>query len=90
VHGELRVRLGGIPIAGGAGLSMTGSQVDLAAAGTSAVFQGRIVSLQGSEFVARVTDPAGTVLNLHAQLQINNSSNTVTGSLTGSSAGGGA
>lgn len=88
VHGELRVRLGGVPIGGGAGLSMTGSQVDLAAAGTPAVFQGRIVSLEGSDFVARVTDGAGTVLNLHAQLQIDNSSNSVTGSLSGSRAGG--
>jgi hypothetical protein len=90
VHGELRVRLGGVPIAGGAGLSMTGSQVDLAAAGTPAVFQGRIVSLEGSDFVATVSDGAGTVLNLHARLVIDNSSNSVTGSLSGSSAGGGA
>jgi Ferric reductase like transmembrane component len=89
VHGDLRVRLGGQPVGGG-GLSITGSQVDLAAAGTPAVFAGRIVSLQGSDFVARVTDPTGTVLDLRAQLQIDTSNNTVTGSLSGAPTGGGA
>ena len=53
VHGRLRVRLGGVPIGGG-GLSMTGSQVDLAVAGQPSVLQGRIVSLQGEQFDARV------------------------------------
>jgi hypothetical protein len=87
VHGQLRVRLGGIPIGGGGGLSMTGSQVDLAVAGAPSVLQGRIVSLQGTQFLARVSDRAGTVLDLRASLQIDNSSNTVTGSLSGSPLG---
>ena len=39
---------------------MTGSQVDLALAGLPSVLQGRIVSLQGEEFVARVTNGSGT------------------------------
>jgi sulfoxide reductase heme-binding subunit YedZ len=84
VHGELRVRLGGIPIGGGSGLSMTGSQVDLAAAGAPSVLDGRIISLQGTQFLARVSDHAGTVVDLRASLQIDNSTNTVTGSLSGS------
>jgi hypothetical protein len=89
VHGELRVRLGGIPIGGGSGLSMTGSQVDLAAAGAPSVLEGRIISLQGTQFLARVSDHAGTVVDLRASLQIDNSSNTVTGSLSGSPLGSG-
>jgi Ferric reductase like transmembrane component len=89
VHGQLRVRLGGIPIGGGAGLSMTGSQVDLAAAGAPSALQGRIVSLRGTQFVARVSDRAGTVVDLRASLQIDNSSNTVTGSLSGAPVGSG-
>lgn len=87
VRGELRVRLGGVPIGGGAGLSMTGSQVDLALAGQPSVLQGRIVSLRGEEFDARVVEGNGTALDLHAQLQIDTGNNTVVGTLTGAPAG---
>jgi hypothetical protein len=89
VHGLLRVRLGGVPIDAGGGLSMTGSQVDLAPAGASSALVGRIVSLQGTAFTARVSDRAGTSLDLQANLQIDNSNNTLTGTLSGSPAGGG-
>ena len=84
VQGRLRVRLGGVPIAGGAGLSMTGSQVDLAVAGQPSVLQGRIASLRGEEFDARLTNGAGTTVDVHVQLQIDTNSNTVTGTLSGS------
>jgi hypothetical protein len=87
VHGLLRVRLGGVPIDAGGGLSMTGSQVDLAVAGQPSVLQGRIVALQGTEFTARVSDGRTTV-DLNAQLQIDNSNNTVTGTLSGVPASG--
>lgn len=87
VRGEMRVRLGGVPIDGGNGLSMTGSQVDLALAGQPTVFQGQIASLQGTEFTARVTDSAGHVLDLRGVLQVNTETNTVTGSLAGEPAG---
>ena len=83
VRGRLRVRLGGVPIDAGGGLSMTGSQVDLAVAGEPSALQGSIVSLQGEEFVARVRS-AGRSVDLHAQLQIDNNNNTVTGTLSGS------
>jgi hypothetical protein len=85
VQGRLRVRLGGVPIGGGSGLSMTGSQVDLAVAGERSVLQGRIVSLRGEEFNARLSD-GGTTVDIHAQLQIDTNSNTVTGTLSGSPA----
>jgi hypothetical protein len=86
VHGVLRVRLGGVPV-GGTGLSMTGSQVDFAPAGASTALQGRIVSLDGEEFLARVSDGSGTSLDLRSQLQIDNSADTVTGTLSGSPVG---
>ncbi len=86
VTGRLRVRLGGVPIDGGGGLSMTGSQVDLAVAGQPSVLQGRIVSLRGEEFDARVAG-GGTTLDVHAQLQINTDTNTVTGTLSGAPSG---
>ncbi len=85
VQGRLRVRLGGVPIAGGAGLSMTGSQVDLAVAGQPSVLQGRILALRGEEFDARLSNGAGTTVDVHVQLQIDTNNNTVTGTLSGSS-----
>ena len=83
MRGRLRVRMGGAPLEQG-GLSMTGSQVDLAAVGAPAVLQGRIVSLQGHQFVARVADGSGSVLDLRADLDVDSNSGVVSGTLTGS------
>jgi hypothetical protein len=85
VRGRLRVRIAGQPIGGG-GLSMTGSQVDLAAAGVPSVYQGTINSLQGTEFRARVADGQGSAVDLHVVLQIDTQSNQVTGTLSGAPA----
>ena len=85
IQGQLRVRLAGAPTQGG-GLSLTGSQVDLAAVGASSVMQGRILSLQGQQFVARVSDSAGSVLDLRANLNIDSQTGAVTGTLSGSPA----
>ena len=87
VSGRLRVRLGGVPVGGGSGLSMTGSQVDFAPAGAPAALQGRILSLEGEQFFARVSDGSGTVLDLRTQLQINNSAGTVSGTMSGAPVG---
>ncbi|MGZ4186477.1 MAG: ferric reductase-like transmembrane domain-containing protein, partial [Solirubrobacteraceae bacterium] len=78
-HGILRVRLAGAPEGGG--LSMTGSQVDLTAVGLRSALSGEIVSLDGSQFDARVKDSSGSQLLLHANLNIDNQVGTVTGSL---------
>jgi hypothetical protein len=86
-HGRLRVRLAGAPLDGG-GLSMTGSQVDLLADGLPSVLQGQIVSLQGTEFLARVTGGSGPALNLRANLNIDQSGG-VTGTLSATPAGSG-
>jgi hypothetical protein len=85
VRGRLRVRLGGVPIGGGGGLSMTGSQVDLALVGQRSVLQGRIDSLRGEEFDARLSN-GGSTVDIHAQLQIDTNNNTVTGTLSGAPA----
>jgi hypothetical protein len=85
VHGRLRVRLGGVPIGGGGGLSMTGSQVDLALAGQRSVLQGRINSLRGEEFDARLSN-GGSAVDIHAQLQIDTNNYTVSGTLSGAPA----
>ncbi len=86
-RGVLRVRIGGVA-AGGGGLSMTGSQVDLAAAGAPDVLEGRITSLQGQQFVARVRGADGTARDLEVSLNIDQQSNTATGSLQATPSGG--
>jgi methionine sulfoxide reductase heme-binding subunit len=85
-RGQLRVRLAGAPLGGG-GLSMTGSQVDLSAVGLASVLQGRILSLQGQQFLARVADRTGSVLDLHANLNIDSQTGAVTGTLSARPAG---
>jgi hypothetical protein len=86
--GHLRVRLAGEPTDGG-GLSMTGSQVDLTAVGVPSAFQGRIVSLAGQQFVARVSDRSGSVLDLNVNLNIDDATGNVTGTVVGRPLGGG-
>jgi ribosome-interacting GTPase 1 len=76
--GRLRVRIGGQPVGAG-GLSMTGSQVDLLTGGT--LFQGTVSSLRGQEFTARVRSADETRLLVDVDLQIDQSSNTVSGSV---------
>jgi methionine sulfoxide reductase heme-binding subunit len=85
-RGRLRVRLAGAPIAGG-GLSLTGSQVDLVADGLPSVMEGKIVSLRGTEFVARVLGSSGQTLDLHARLNIDDQTDVVSGDLTATPAG---
>jgi hypothetical protein len=85
ISGELRVRMAGAPLPG-AGLSMTGSEVQLTAVGLTSALQGTISRLNGDAFVARVSSAAGLTLQLHASLVIDPSSNTVTGTLTGAQA----
>ncbi len=87
-HGSLRIRLGGASDPAG-GVSMSGSQVDLIARGLDSVAQGRIVSLQGQQLVARVSDASGTVMDLRANFQIDQNTGAVTGTLTGVPLGGG-
>jgi sulfoxide reductase heme-binding subunit YedZ len=86
--GRLRIRLAGAPIAGG-GLSLTGSQVDLAPTHLPAVLEGRIVALQGQQFLARVAAASGPAFDLRARLSIDNQAGTVTGTLSGTPAGSG-
>jgi sulfoxide reductase heme-binding subunit YedZ len=78
--GRLRVRLAGSPVPGG-GLSMTGSQVDLIAAGLPSVMEGKIVSLRGEDFLARLQGAAGTALDARARLHIDTRTDDVSGEL---------
>ncbi len=74
------MRLAGAPIGTG-GLSLTGSQVDLLANGLPSVMEGRVISLQGQEFIARVAGSDGSTLTLHANLDLHGGNGSVTGTL---------
>jgi DMSO/TMAO reductase YedYZ heme-binding membrane subunit len=83
-RGRLRVRLAGAPIQGG-GLSLTGSQVVLQAAGLPTVMVGQVTSLAGQRFDARMRDASGHAFYLHTDLNINGANGTATGSVTANS-----
>ncbi len=83
--GEFRVRLAGEPAGGG--LSMTGSQVDLAVRGEPVVLTGSITQLQGEAFVARVASARHTPLQLTVHLHIDNQTGSVIGTMTGQAGG---
>jgi DMSO/TMAO reductase YedYZ heme-binding membrane subunit len=88
VSGQMRIRLGGSPLPQG-GLSLTGSQVDLTGPGMPSAMGGKVVSLQGDRFLARVSDVSGSVVDLQANLSIDQNTGAVTGTLTGHPIGGG-
>ena len=87
-QGQMRLRMGGAPLPGG-GLSLTGSQVDVTAPGMSSAMTGQVTSLDGDRIQARVTDASGSTVDLHADLTIDQSSDAVTGTLTGTPVSGG-
>jgi hypothetical protein len=88
LRGRLRMRLAGKPLDNG-GLSMTGSQVDLLANGHSTVMAGRITALEGTRFIASMSDSTGARMELHGELNIDTATNSVSGLLSGSPGGGG-
>jgi sulfoxide reductase heme-binding subunit YedZ len=83
IRGRFRMRLAGTPLDNG-GLSMTGSQVDLVASGHSTVMAGHITALEGTQFVASMSDSSGSKMQLRGDLNIDSSNDTLTGSLSGS------
>lgn len=86
-QGRLRIRLAGAPLDGG-GLSLTGSQVDLAADGLPTVMDGKIVTLQGDTMTARVAGATGQALDLRARLVIPTQGASVSGTLSASGSSG--
>jgi sulfoxide reductase heme-binding subunit YedZ len=86
VTGQMRVRLGGAPLQGG-GLTLTGSQVDLTGPGMPSALAGKVVSLLGNRFVARVSGTSGSVVELRANLSIDETSGAVSGTVRGTPIG---
>jgi DMSO/TMAO reductase YedYZ heme-binding membrane subunit len=86
VTGQLRIRLGGTALPEG-GLSLAGSQVDLTGPGMPSALGGKVVALQGGSIVSRVSDVTGRVVELRANVSIDQSSGAVTGTLLGTPLG---
>jgi DMSO/TMAO reductase YedYZ heme-binding membrane subunit len=80
VAGRLRATLYGIPLENG-GLSMQGSDVAYATAGSLAAYRGPVVALAGRHITAVVADAAGSHLRLDLDLRIDPSSGSVGGTL---------
>jgi hypothetical protein len=76
--GQLRIVLTGEPADGG-GVQLTGSQVALGPSSSPTEYQGHVTQLQGSTLVASLTDANGRALTTTVQLQIDPSSQAVSG-----------
>jgi hypothetical protein len=82
VNGNLRLTLWGLPAENG-GVSMTASDVAFAAAGTTSAYSGRVVSLDGNHVAAQLRNAAGGRADLTVDLELNNATNAIGGSLRG-------
>jgi sulfoxide reductase heme-binding subunit YedZ len=78
-RGTMTVKIAGQPLQGG-GVSMTTSRVTLSLP-SGGTYRGQIASLQGTSFQASVADSSGQTLLLRADLQIDPSTQAVSGSL---------
>ncbi len=78
--GILHVTLRGVPLGEG-GLRMIGSSVSFGPRGAPQAYAGQIVSLEGSQLVASVRDGSGASLSLTADVRIDSSTRTLSGSL---------
>src|SRR5579884_505315 len=77
----LAIHLRGQPLEGG-GLAMTSSAVSLGTGSNSDAYRGAVTSLEGTNIAAQVRDPGGHVLNVLAQLQIDPSGGSASGTVT--------
>ncbi len=82
VPGRLRLALRGFPTGEG-GVSMTSSGVAFAGTGTTALYEGSIVGLNGNHVSADLSAPAAGKVRLALVLQIDSRSGAVRGTLHG-------
>ncbi|HWD10060.1 MAG TPA: hypothetical protein VHA57_13315, partial [Actinomycetota bacterium] len=79
--GRLDVTISGTPLAGG-GVDMDSSAVSVGTAGHQDLYQGQLSSLNGSSFVAQVSDGSGNAMTLTGTLAIDRRDGTVAGTVT--------
>lgn len=80
--GAARIDLRGIP--SDDGVSMTASGVSFVPASTRAVYTGSVIGLDGTDVIATVTNGSGDRLRLHFSLTIDTATQTVSGTVRGS------
>jgi hypothetical protein len=78
---QLHIQIEGQPLAEG-GVQMTSSRVTLGNATDPGTFAGRIVSLQGTDVQAELSDRMGAGLTLVARLRIDGETGNVGGTVT--------
>ena len=86
VLSQLHILIKGRPINGG-GVQMTASSVTLGSSTDPHMYRGAITALSGTTIAATVSDGAGHSFAIVAQLQINPSSQTATGTVTATANG---
>lgn len=84
VRGRLRITLWGRPI--DTGIALDASDVAFGAAGTTEPYLGRVVGLAGNTVEARLSDAAGSRLELSIDLDLHGGSGVVTGIVRGRAA----
>jgi hypothetical protein len=84
VRGRLRITLWGQPI--DTGIALDASDVAFGAAGTTQPYLGRVVGLAGNTVEARLSDAAGSRLELSIDLDLHGGSGVVTGVVRGRAA----
>ncbi len=77
----LRIRIDGEPLAGG-GVEMSGSRVTLGTPSDQVIYDGRILALRGTTITAVVRNEHGDRLEVLAELQINASSASASGTMS--------
>ena len=76
----LDIRIVGEPVEGG-GVQMTSSRVTLGGAGKPGEYSGRVTALRGTNVAARLRNSSGSAVQLLAQLQIDPSGGSVSGTV---------
>ena len=77
----LHVVIRGTPLANG-GVNMSDGLVRLGVPGTPDLYRGPIISLDGTNIVAQVSDASGATLVLNMRLVVDDGSHTVGGTVT--------
>jgi Ferric reductase like transmembrane component len=81
VRGKLRITLWGEP--SGSGIALAASDVAFGAAGTTQPYVGQVVGLDGNTVDARLSDAAGSRVELSVDLNLHGGNGVVTGLLRG-------
>ena len=86
VSGQLDVRIVGQPLEGG-GVSMSQSLVTLGPIGQPTLYRGQVLSLQGKQILAKVSNGGGAPIELRISVSVNETEGTISGTVHAQAAG---